>query len=42
MKIMKRMMVNFGVMLGRAELAKLAFYSHHAVWQQERNLKKLM
>ncbi len=41
-KVMRRMMVNFGVMLGRSELAKLAFYSHHAVWQQERNLKKLM
>ncbi len=36
------LMTAFGAMLGRAELAKLAFYSHHAVWQQERNLKKLM
>lgn len=41
-KVFGRLLVNFGTMLGRAEHAKLAFYSHHAVWQQERNLKKLM
>ena len=33
---------NYGKMVGRMELWKLGFYSHHAVWQQERNLKKLM
>lgn len=36
------MFSNFGAMLGMAEHTKLAFYSHHAVWQQKRNLKKLM
>ena len=37
-----RLAVEFSVMLGRAEHAKLNFYSGRAVKQQERNLKKLM
>ncbi len=42
MKHLSPLMTGIGTLLGRAELAKLSFYSHHAVWQQERNLKKLM
>ena len=41
-KVFGRMFVEFGVMLGRMEHAKLNFYSSRAVKQQERNLKKLM
>lgn len=37
-----RLAVEFSVMLGRMEHAKLDFYSGRAVKQQERNLKKLM
>ncbi len=36
------LLVKFGVMLGRMEHAKLAFYASRAVKQQERNLKKLI
>ncbi len=42
MNLLGHVFIKFGTMLGRMELAKLAFYSHHANWQQERNLKKLM
>ena len=42
MNILGPVFAKIGSTLGRIELAKLGFYSHHAVWQQERNLKKLM
>ena len=37
-----RLAVEFSVMLGRAEHAKLDFYASRAVKQQKRNLMKLM
>ena len=41
-KHFNQMLVNFSVMLGRMEHAKLAFYSSRAIKQQEKNLKYLM
>ena len=41
-KHFNQMLVNFSVMLGRMEHAKLAFYSSRAVKQQEKNLKYML
>ncbi len=41
-RLFKRLFVETGTFLGKAELTKLDFYASRAVKQQERNLRKLM